>query len=87
MIEGVQTGAQFGDDLNLREGSANGLLGRIPGNTVWNTTVNYEVESLRSTFFVSVKNLFDRVFVVDRTRGLIPGIPRMLQAGVKIEIR
>jgi len=34
-----------------------------------------------------VKNLFDRVFVVDRTRGLIPGIPRMLQAGVKIEIR
>jgi len=87
MIEGIQTGAQFGDDLNQREGSANGLLGRIPGNTVWNTTVNYEVESLRSTFFVSVKNLFDRVYVVDRTRGLIPGIPRMLQAGVKIEIR
>jgi len=87
MVEAVQTGGQFGDDLNLTTGSADGQLGPIPGNTVWNSTINYEVEALRSTFFVSVKNLFDRVFVVDRTRGLIPGIPRMLQAGVKIEIR
>lgn len=87
MIEAVQTGSQYGDDLNLATGSANGMLGRIPGNMVWNTTVNYEVESLRSTFFVTVKNIFDRVFIVDRTRGLIPGIPRMIQAGVKIELR
>jgi Fe(3+) dicitrate transport protein len=87
MIEAVQTGAQDGDDLNLAVGSASGLLGRIPGNTIWNTTINYEVESLRSTFFFTVKNLFDRVFMVDRTRGLIPGIPRMLQVGVKIEIK
>jgi Fe(3+) dicitrate transport protein len=87
MLEAVTTSGQFGDDLNLTLPTANGQLGPIPGNTIWNTTINYEVESIRSTFFVTVKNLFDRQVIVDRTRGILPGMPRLLQAGVRIELR
>jgi Fe(3+) dicitrate transport protein len=86
-IEGVHTGAQSGDDLNTIAPSANGQRGRIPGNTIWNTTINYEVEAIRSTFFVTVKNLFDRTVIVDRTRGILPGLPRLLQVGVRFEFK
>lgn len=87
MIEAVRTGFQFSDDLNSRVATANGQRGPIPANTIWNTTINYEVESIRSTFFFTIKNLTDQVVIVDRTRGILPGMPRMAQAGVKIEIR
>ena len=86
-IEGVHTGAQSGDDLNTIAPTANGQRGRIPGNTIWNTTINYEVEAIRSTFFVTVKNLFDRTVIVDRTRGILPGLPRLLQVGVRFEFK
>jgi Fe(3+) dicitrate transport protein len=87
LIEGVHTGAQSGDDLNTIAPTANGQRGRIPGNTIWNTTINYEVEAIRSTFFVTVKNLFDRTVIVDRSRGILPGLPRLLQVGVRFEFR
>jgi Fe(3+) dicitrate transport protein len=87
MLEAVKTGRQFGDDLNSVAASSNGQRGLIPGNTIWNATINYEVESIRSTFFVAVKNLFDRLVIVDRTRGILPGIPRMPRQGSKIRIR
>lgn len=85
LVEAVHTGGQLSDDLNTIIPTANGQRGSIPGNTIWNTTVNYEIETIRSTFFVTVKNLFDRVVIVDRTRGILPGLPRLLQAGVKFE--
>lgn len=87
MVEAVTTSGQFGDDLNLTQPTANGQTGPIPQNTIFNTTINYEVESIRSTFFVTVKNIFDRQVIVDRTRGILPGMPRLLQAGVRIELR
>ncbi len=83
LVEAVHTGKQFSDDLNSINPSLNGQRGLIPAYTVWNATVNYRVESLRSTFFVAVKNLFDDTFIVDRRRGVVPGIPRLVQGGVK----
>jgi Fe(3+) dicitrate transport protein len=50
---------------------------------VWNATANYPVEAWRSTFFVAVKNAADRLFIVDRARGLMPSMPRMVHAGVR----
>jgi Fe(3+) dicitrate transport protein len=44
--------------------------------------VNYTVR--RTTLFLSVKNLFDELFIVDRTRGILPGSPRLVQAGVRL---
>ncbi len=83
LVESVTVSQQFGDDLNTVAATADGQRGVIPGYTVWNVTVNYHREELHSTFFVSLKNLLDRTYIVDRTRGILPGYPRLFQAGVK----
>ncbi|HEU4796335.1 MAG TPA: TonB-dependent receptor [Pyrinomonadaceae bacterium] len=82
-LEGVYVGRQFGDDLNTVNPTANGQRGAIPSYTVWNATFNYRAEALRSTFFVTFKNLFDRTYIVDRSRGILPSSPRLVQAGIK----
>lgn len=83
LMEAVYVSRQFSDDLNTVAPTANGQRGLIPSYTVWNSTVNYHVESLRSTFFVTVKNVFDRTYIVDRSRGILASPPRMIQTGLK----
>jgi Fe(3+) dicitrate transport protein len=82
-LEAVYTGRQFGDDLNTVGGTPDGQRGRIPSALVWNATVNVPVESWGTTFFVTAKNLTDRLYIADRTRGLLPGMPRLIQAGFR----
>jgi Fe(3+) dicitrate transport protein len=82
-LEGVYVGRQFGDDLNTIDPTANGQRGAIPSYMLWNTTFNYKAEAVRSTFFITVKNLFDRTYIVDRSRGILPSSPRLVQAGIK----
>ena len=81
MLEAVFVDEQFGDDLNSVVPSADGQRGLIPSYTTWNATVNFDVKSLDSTFFVTVKNLLDDTYIVDRARGILPGSPRLVQAG------
>ncbi len=83
LLESVYVGSQFTDDLNTLATTADGQQGRISSFNVWNATLNYQLESHHATLFVTVKNLLDRVYVVDQSRGLIPGNPRQLQSGVK----
>jgi Fe(3+) dicitrate transport protein len=79
-VEGVYTGAMYTDDLNTVAIVANGQRGRMPGHVVWNATVSHApTPSLE--LYATVKNLADRTYVVDMTRGLIPGSPRLVQAG------
>jgi Fe(3+) dicitrate transport protein len=80
-LEAVRTSDQFGDDLNTVAPTPDGQRGLLPGYTVWNTAMNYMVA--RATLFLTVKNLQDELFIVDRTRGILPGSPRLVQAGVK----
>jgi Fe(3+) dicitrate transport protein len=82
-IEGVHTNGQFGDDLNTVNPTPDGQRGRIPGNFIWNTTVNYPVEAWRTTFFFTAKNVGDRLYIVDRSRGVLPGMPRLVQVGIR----
>jgi Fe(3+) dicitrate transport protein len=81
-LDAVRTSDQFTDDLNTVTPTPDGQRGLISGYTVWNAAANYTVG--RTTLFVSVKNLFDELFIVDRTRGILPGAPRLVQAGVKL---
>ncbi len=83
-IESNYIGRQFSDDLNSINPIANGQRGVIPSQIYWNATLNYRCEKLKSTFFVTAKNIFDRTFIVDRSRGILPSSPRLLQAGWKI---
>ncbi len=83
LLEAIYVSDQFGDDLNTVAATPDGQRGLIPGYTLWNATFNYNLEAWRSTFFLTIKNLFDRTFIVDRTRGILPSSPRLLQAGLK----
>ncbi len=84
-IEAVQTGHQFGDDLNTINGTADGQRGALPGYIVWNATVNVPLEALRTTWFVTTKNLSDRLAIVDRVRGILPSSPRLIQTGFRFD--
>jgi Fe(3+) dicitrate transport protein len=83
LLEAVHTADQFGDDLNTVQPSANGQRGLIPAYTVVNATLNYRVSERGTTVFITAKNLLDDTFIVDRRRGVMVGIPRLVQAGVK----
>lgn len=79
-LEVVHVGPQFADDLNSVISSPDGQRGRIPGSTVWNATLNYDFR--RFSFYLSGKNLLNELYIADRSRGLIPGPPRFVQAGI-----
>jgi Fe(3+) dicitrate transport protein len=81
-LEAVYVGPQFGDALNTSVTVSDGQQGRLAGYTIWNAAINYTVRPLRTTLFITAKNLFDRVYVVDRVRGIIPGMPRLVYAGI-----
>jgi Fe(3+) dicitrate transport protein len=81
-LEAVRTSDQFADDLNTVAPSADGQRGLIAGYTVWNAAVNYTLR--RTTLFLTAKNLFDELYIADRTRGILPGSPRLVQAGVRL---
>lgn len=80
-VEMNYIGRQFSDDLNTLEPTANGQRGIIPGQIYFNSTLNYRIEKLDSTFFITAKNIFDRLFIVDRSRGIYPSSPRLIQMG------
>lgn len=60
-----------------------GQLGLVPSSMIYNATVNYNSERLRTTFFITAKNLFDQLYIADRARGILPGTPRLVQGGIK----
>lgn len=83
-VENVYISGQFGDDLNAFAPTANGQIGPVGAQTYWNATANYKVERWKTTFFVTAKNLGDKTLIVDRTRGILPSMPRLVQAGINI---
>ena len=81
-LEAVRTSDQFTDDLNTVAPTPDGQRGLIAGYTVWNAAVNYTIR--RTTVFVTMKNVFNELFIVDRSRGILPGGSRLLQAGIRL---
>lgn len=84
-LEAVYTSAAFTDDLNTEAVTADGQRGEIPGYTVWNLTANYTLQACDCTLFAAAKNLTDELYVADMSRGLIPGMPRLVQAGIEVK--
>jgi Fe(3+) dicitrate transport protein len=82
-VEMSRLGEQFADALNSSATIPDGQQGVIPAATVWNASAGYRIAPTRTAVFVAVKNLFDATYIVDRTRGILPGIPRVIQAGVE----
>ena len=84
-LEAVFIDEQFSDFANTDAAAlnGNGLSGKISGNTVWNLAMNYTLPTTQAVMFLTVKNLFDETYIVDRTRGIVPGAPRLVQFGVE----
>ncbi|WP_310476608.1 TonB-dependent receptor domain-containing protein [Sandarakinorhabdus sp.] len=83
-VELVGQSSLFGDDVNLIPVTPEGQRGRIGGWAQVNVAVSYGPPQGHWEVFVSARNLFDRLYVVDRARGVLPGQPFMLQGGVTI---
>ena len=81
-IEAQYVGSQYSDFANTLAPTADGQKGEIAAYTVWNTALNYRFDKALSAF-VTGKNLFDKTYIVDRTRGIQVGMPRLLQVGFK----
>ncbi|MCS6971850.1 MAG: TonB-dependent receptor, partial [Leptospiraceae bacterium] len=84
-LEQVYVGAMYADDLNTETPTANGQAGRIPGYAIYNAALNYTFAPWNTTLFVTAKNLTDTLYIADRTRGILPGTPRLIQAGVSVK--
>jgi Fe(3+) dicitrate transport protein len=82
-LEAVHISEQFADFANTVIPTADGQRGKIGAYTIWNATLNYHLEPAHTTFFITVKNLADETYIVDRTRGILVGSPRLVQAGGK----
>jgi Fe(3+) dicitrate transport protein len=79
-VEAQHIGDQFGDDLNTIDGTPDGQRGLLPGYTVWNAAATWRLPK-GGSIFLAVKNLTDRTVIVDRVRGILPGLPRLVQVG------
>ncbi|AFM13253.1 TonB-dependent receptor family protein [Turneriella parva] len=84
-IEQVFVGAMLADELNTETPTANGQAGRIPEYAIYNAAINYTYEPWGATLFFTAKNLTDKMYIADRTRGILPGTPRLFQAGVTVK--
>lgn len=78
------TGEMFTDDLNTVTPIANGQRGLIDDATIVNFAANYTPGGDDVAYFITVKNAFDDLYIVDRARGILPGAPRLVQAGVSL---
>ena len=83
-LEGVYTSSAYTDDLNTVEITPNGQRGEMPGYTIWNLSANYPVAAWNCNLFLAVKNMTDELYVVDMSRGLVPGMPRLVQGGFQL---
>jgi Fe(3+) dicitrate transport protein len=83
-IEAQHVGRQFSDFANTVAPTPDGQRGEIDAFTVWNATLNYQFDKA-TTGFLTAKNLFDKTYITDRTRGIIVGMPRLVQVGVRYD--
>jgi len=84
-LEQVFVGSMLADELNTETPTANGQAGRIAEYAIYNAAVNYTYEPWGATVFFTAKNLTDKLYIADRTRGVLPGTPRLFQAGVSVK--
>lgn len=85
-FEAVYTDDQFSDFANtaLPPIGGNGQIGRIKSSLIFNAAATYPLKKWGATLFLASKNLTDRDYIVDRTRGIRVGMPLLIQGGLEI---
>ncbi len=94
-FEAVFVDQQYADFMNLQSGAdhpngansieaKSGQYGKISDYVIVNFATSYQVtKGLK--LYASLKNMLDNEYMVDRVRGILPGSPRLVQAGFKYE--
>ncbi len=84
-LEAVYVGSQYADFANTEAASfdGNGQVGLIKSNLIFNAAATYPLQRWGASLFLTAKNLADRDYVVDRTRGIRVGMPLLVQGGVE----
>ncbi|MDO9206597.1 TonB-dependent receptor domain-containing protein, partial [Methylotenera sp.] len=84
-LEAVHVGKQYADFAETLTPSTDGQKGEIASYTIYNAALNYKYEPYKTTFFVTGKNLLDKDYITDRTRGILTGMPRLVQVGARYD--
>ncbi|WP_305328287.1 TonB-dependent receptor domain-containing protein [Methylotenera sp.] len=84
-LEAVHVGEQYADFAETKVAALNGQNGEIASYTIYNAALNYKYEPYKTTFFVTGKNLLDKDYITDRTRGILTGMPRLVQVGARYD--
>lgn len=85
MIEAVHVGRQYADFAETKAVDATGQFGEISSYTIYNAAVNYKLPEYKTTLFLVGKNIFDKDYIVDRTRGILTGMPALVQVGARYD--
>lgn len=90
VLEAVHVGKQFSDfaetgDVPNTALGATGQFGEISSYTIYNAAVNYQLPAYKTTLFLVGKNIFDKDYIVDRTRGILTGMPALVQVGARYD--
>lgn len=83
-VELVSQSSIFADDVNLIPVTPDGQRGLIEGWTQVNLAATYGPPGGKWEVFASARNLFDRLYVTDRARGILPGQPFTIQVGLTL---
>lgn len=83
-VEVVGQSSMFADDTNLIPVTPDGQRGRIAGWAMLNLAASYGPPDGRWEVFGTLRNVTDRLVVTDRSRGILVGQPRMVQAGLRL---
>lgn len=82
-IEAQCISDQFSDDRNIVDATPSGQRGVVRGWCLLNAVANQYVKPIKTTFFIDGKNLLDQLTIMDRSRGIYPGLPLMVQGGAR----
>jgi Fe(3+) dicitrate transport protein len=86
-IETVYVSEQFSEFANTAAAPANGngQIGTIDAYTIFNEAINYHLKLQRLSLFAAVKNIAEKDYIVDRTRGIQTAMPRLIQVGANFQ--
>ena len=82
-IEVQGQSALWADDVNTVPVPPDGQRGRVDGWAMVNAAVTLAPPRWPVHLFFTAKNIGDKLYVVDRARGILPGTPRLLQGGME----
>jgi len=91
-VEAQFVGSQYSDFAETRAAGgadttaagSDGRSGLIDSYTIINLAASYKLDA-KTTLLITAKNLFDREYIVDRTRGILVGMPLLVHAGIRYD--